>query len=419
MDRLRVRAYNVGFGDAFLVSFPEQTPGGGAEMRHILIDVGSVSGGSGAYGTVVANVLEELDGQPLDLYVMTHEHLDHVQGLLHAEKKTYTAQEDELCQKLGTRYAWLSASAEKSYYDNHPDAKKKHMAFLKDYKAIHRYLTALRSSPEAFPPEVEALWRNNALWMNPSPRKTDDCVGYLRDLAEAENTFYVHREFDPQGHHPFREATIEIWAPEENTADYYGTFKPMAMAMGLTPPPEGSRKRPSVTELLPPAGVDAGAFYNLIEARRGYVENLLAIDKAANETSIVLCLEWRGWRLLFPGDAEERSWMTMQREGVLKPVHFLKVGHHGSHNATPCAEILEEVFPQDRPDGRLRSAVVSYGMRTKDDGTLAGVYPGVPDPATIAIIEQRCDRLYDLYREKQPGEYIDIEFQDRAAHDSL
>jgi len=109
MDKLRVRAYNVGFGDAFLISFPDQVPGGEIETRHILIDVGSVSGGSRVYGAVMENVLEVLDGQPLDLYVMTHEHRDHVQGLLHTEKKSYPGDPDGLRQELRTRYVWLSA----------------------------------------------------------------------------------------------------------------------------------------------------------------------------------------------------------------------------------------------------------------------------------------------------------------------
>ena len=414
MDKLRVRAYNVGFGDAFLISFPEQVPGGETETRHILIDVGSVSGGSRVYGTVMANVLEVLDGQPLDLYVMTHEHMDHVQGLLHTEKKSYPGDPEGLRRELRTRYVWLTASAAEDYYEKHADARKKHLALEESYRGIHRYLTALKSSPEPLSPEVEALWMNNALWMNRSPSKTDDCVGYLRDLAGPENIFYVHRDFDPQGQgcHPFHEASIEIWAPEEDTSDYYGNFQPMAMALGLTLPPEGSRKRPTLTGLVPPAGVDAGAFYDLVEARKGYVENLLAIDKAANETSVVLCLEWRGWRLLFPGDAEERSWKTMKREGVLKPVHFLKVGHHGSHNATPPDELLDEILPEDRPDDKPRRALVSYSMRIQEDGSEMGVYSGVPDPSTLVRINGRCDKFYDLYKEKEPGEYIDIEFED-------
>ena len=41
MDELRVRVYNVRFGDAILVTVPEAVAGGGTEIRHILFDVGN------------------------------------------------------------------------------------------------------------------------------------------------------------------------------------------------------------------------------------------------------------------------------------------------------------------------------------------------------------------------------------------
>ena len=81
----------------------------------------------------------------------------------------------------------------------------------------------------------------------------------------------------------------------------------------------------------PPRGVDAGAFYNLsTSATPTRRRRLLSIDKASNNTSIVLLLEWEGWRLLFTGDAEKRSWRTMDKHGLVGPVDFLKVSHHGS-----------------------------------------------------------------------------------------
>jgi hypothetical protein len=133
---------------------------------------------------------------------------------------------------------------------------------------------------------------------------------------------------------------------------------------------------------VPPAGVDAGAFYNLVEARRrGVSDNLLAIDKAANNTSVVFLLKWRGWRLLFAGDAEIRSWRTMQREGVLAPVHFLKVSHHGSHNGTPEGDIFDAVLPASAPDQRERRAAIS---------TWTDTYPGIPHPPTNARLTSRC-----------------------------
>jgi len=84
-DCLRVRMYNVLFGDAILVSLFE-----GGEARHILIDVGNVTGVGGdtdVFRPVIDDVLAELNGSPLDLYVMTHEHMDHVKGLLYANDK--------------------------------------------------------------------------------------------------------------------------------------------------------------------------------------------------------------------------------------------------------------------------------------------------------------------------------------------
>src|SRR3954447_1082013 len=83
-DKLRVRVYNVLFGDAILVSVPDRGPSGKTEQRHILIDFGNafVKGGrDDVFEPVMRDILAVLDGRPLDLYVMTHEHLDHVQGL--------------------------------------------------------------------------------------------------------------------------------------------------------------------------------------------------------------------------------------------------------------------------------------------------------------------------------------------------
>ena len=130
--------------------------------------------------------------------------------------------------------------------------------------------------------------------------------------------------------------------------------------------------------------MDAGAFYDLVAARRrGVGDTLFQIDAAANNSSIVFSLEWRGWRLLFPGDAEERSWKTMKREKKLKPVHFLKVGHHGSHNGTPPPELLDEVLPLAPADDRRRYAGVSTCKNVYGET----VETAVPHEATMGELE--------------------------------
>jgi hypothetical protein len=127
---------------------------------------------------------------------------------------------------------------------------------------------------------------------------------------------------------------------------------------------------------------------------------MLAIDRAANNTSVVLCLEWRGWRLLFAGDAERRSWQEMLKKRRIYPVHFLKISHHGSHNGTPDDEILDMILPVSRPDRRLRKAVLS---------TWPDTYSGVPDNLTVARIAERVDEVKTT-RSVPLGESVVLDF---------
>jgi beta-lactamase superfamily II metal-dependent hydrolase len=369
MDTLRVRIYNVRFGDAVLITVPDRAANGTTETRHILIDVGNVLQGEGGqdvvFRPVIDDILHELDGRPLDLYVMTHEHMDHVQGLLYAEQ-TFFSPGATLRDRLQVRHAWLTASAEPGYYDRHDRARQQLDEARDMYQAIERFVQA---APDRATSWVQVLMLNN------NPRATADCVDYLRELAQ--HTWYVYRGLDLEGKHPFQEARLDIWAPEEDTSVYYGAFHPLEL--GVTPG-TGSRGKPALTVPIPLAGVDAGTFYNLVEMRRwGYADNLLAIDRAANNTSVVFCLTWRGWRLLFPGDAEHRSWQTMSGPVTFEPIHFLKISHHGSHNGMPPDDLLNGLLPEGA--SKQRHAALS---------TYPNTYNHVPDDGTLAVLEHRC-----------------------------
>jgi hypothetical protein len=374
-DALTIRMYNVRFGDAILVTVPDRDPATNAvTKRRILIDVGnaplvaSAEGGDDtAFKPVIEDILAQLNGEPLDLYVMTHEHLDHVQGLPHAAWKLFP--EGEFLNKFKANHVWLTASAHPDYYDNFPNAKK-------GILAVEAQLAAMRTHVALHAPDLGQKFY--AYLKNNSSTQTKQCVEFLRKLNPAK-TAYIFRGKDLTGFHPFKEAKFEVWAPEEDTSDYYGTFQPMMLAGSDPADPSGLAPGPTP---LPPPGVDLGAFLNLVQARRnGIVDNLLAIDQAANNTSVVFCLEWREWRLLFSGDAEIRSWKTMRRENVLKPVHFLKVSHHGSHNGTPSDEILELILPTVPPDDRLRHAAISTWSET---------YSGIPHSPTNTRLKSRC-----------------------------
>lgn len=406
MDKLSVRVYNVRFGDAVLISVPDKAANGKTVTRHILIDVGNAksdqAGGDedAVFAPVVKDILKVLDGRPLDLYVMTHEHWDHVQGLPYADEKVFP--DAALKDKLKVRHAWLTGSSKPNYYKAHRKAKKALDQATSIYDAIGRFLAA---APEQQNPFIYALMLNN------NPNATAYYVDRLRQLAPKKNTWYVHRprrghpKDSLKGKHPFREARFEMWAPEEDTADYYPRFRPMALGvMTATGPGEAASAQPSLLANTPPGGVDAGVFYNLVEMRRsGYLDNLLAIDKAKNNTSIVFLLEWRGWKLLFTGDAEKKSWQMMNKYRQLEEVHFLKTSHHGSHTGMPPAKLLDKILPGKRSqrasDGKLRHAVVS---------TYKGTYPGVPDRKTLRELRKRC-RVHST-EELKDGGYFEFSF---------
>ena len=236
-----------------------------------------------------------------------------------------------------------------------------------------------------------------AMMANNHPRRTQPCVDYLQTLAQIR-TSYVHRNADlqPGRDHPFREAELRVLAPEEDTSNYYGRFKPTPLRAATSNERDTNARTDAIE---PPPGVDASSFKHLLTRwQDGIANNILAIDRAANNTSVVFELRWRGWRLLFPGDAQQRSWLTMQPH--LEPVHFLKVAHHGSSNATPPDSILRLLFPDEPPDRRRRTAVVS---------TCANTYPGVPDGDTLDRLQQRCDNVISTTA-ATPGTAVQINF---------
>jgi hypothetical protein len=76
----------------------------------------------------------------------------------------------------------------------------------------------------------------------------------------------------------------------------------------------------------------------------------VALDKAVNGTSLMLLFQVGETYLLFPGDAQWGTWQRVLADAewraLLGKTAFYKIGHHGSHNATP-KEFVEKVLPKE------------------------------------------------------------------------
>jgi beta-lactamase superfamily II metal-dependent hydrolase len=358
-DRLVVYAYNVRFGEAILLKVPDA-----GRNRFILVDAGNWLTGQAGLNKPLLSALKDIykrtNGE-IDLYVMTHEHMDHVEGLRVADSKGY---------KFDIDTVWMTASSEPGYYASHEDAREKKRA-LQEAVATFRALSVTAGQSD----DTKMMYELNAA-------RTIDCVDFIRE-AGRNNPHYVYRDCDLHNKHPFSDVGLRILAPEEDTSVYYESILESVPRFSLDAARTSSTYRKHLP--LPIPGVYGGAFYDLIERMDGaFSESVFAIDKAANDTSIVFELNWRGKRLLFTGDAEQGSWEKMYENTSLEPVDILKIGHHGSSTARLPLAALNKILPQSRREQSV--AILS---------TFPGVpFKSIPDKDTLDEIMKRTRRIY-------------------------
>ena len=120
-------------------------------------------------------------------------------------------------------------------------------------------------------------------------------------------------------------------------------------------------------------------------------------ERSVNNTSLFIVLEVAATGLIFPGDAQEGAWQHVLRirRGRCPRAAFYKVGHHGSHNATPrvrrggaagrrgtrCCrgpgEALEGRIPKRAPGGTATTTSTRSSARTPRRPSRA------PSPCTV------------------------------------
>jgi beta-lactamase superfamily II metal-dependent hydrolase len=70
------------------------------------------------------------------------------------------------------------------------------------------------------------------------------------------------------------------------------------------------------------------------------------LERSVNNTSLFFVLDVHGFKLLFPGDAQYGAWEHVRADSdareLIDSADFYKVGHHGSHNATPKDFVLTD-----------------------------------------------------------------------------
>lgn len=119
----------------------------------------------------------------------------------------------------------------------------------------------------------------------------------------------------------------------------------------------------------------------------GREEGLAAqLDKAVNGTSLMLLFQIGEAYLLFPGDAQWGTWKAVLNDSdtqrLLDKVTFYKIGHHGSHNATPITFVEKHLSNRKHGDLWAMLSVRPYAR-----------WPDIPRVPLLDRLLQCTDKL--------------------------
>jgi hypothetical protein len=385
-SKLNIRAYQVGFGDCFLLTFyyPKAVKDSEKE-RHVLIDFGSTGMPKGVKADeqmmkVALDIKEKCNGK-LDIVVATHRHKDHVSGFTTKPDGKGTGDIIASLKPTMVIQPWTEdpAATDAELPVTGKKAKAKGGATdaeqgLSAATALHiTSLDAMNRVAESMLLEVEHL--NSKKFTQAMKKDVSEQIQFLADdnklpnrsavenLASMGKNHYVSFDYQLNLSRILPEVKVSILGPptleqhaeiqKQRSADKDEFWMLQAAARqfwGLQAATSELVKDFAVgkSRLFPNAEYHKDSFpahyrwfIRQIRAMRG--EQMLGLvrilDKAMNNTSVILLMEVGGKKLLFPGDAQIENWeYALHKDSILKllkDVDVYKVGHHGSRNATP------------------------------------------------------------------------------------
>jgi hypothetical protein len=286
---------------------------------------------------------------------------------------------------------WMSLPSQPGYYKKFSKAKLQKK--LRD--GLAGFAAASRRNGLVLHPAFESLLQNNLA--------NKDRIDYLRKLGKRPVAYLARGKAKVAGT-AFKNIRIRVLAPEPDVSVYYtASARENALTAALAAAAGGAKaaasrpadgdglawdfpfaERAAANDL---GGLSPNDFERLRRAiREDGVMAARFIDRAQNNTSLCLLFEVADKRLLLPGDAELESWEVIEKKckADLKPLDFLKVSHHGSHNGTPL-ELLDRLLPTSR---KAKAQVLVSTKRN-----VYGTKNPVPDDALLDELRKRCHTL--------------------------
>ena len=370
---IRVRMYDVGFGDCFLMWIP------GENREHkVLVDCGSIAKRKKSMTDIVEQVIEDVtdaDGVArIDVVIATHRHQDHVAGFTRESWDRVEVQEvwmpwtenpdDPVATVIRNTQSRLALSLTAAFAAAPVSQELTDLAFnaLTNETAMETLHNGFKGSPDRY--------------FLPEPHNGGD--------ADDGRT----RRFETPA---LPGTTVFVLGPSRDKEIISDMDPPSGESyLRLVGSSDGQKKAP-----LPFASDWAQEWspYQLSNDDEQYIQAIgnnmeeglaVSLDSAVNGTSLMLVFKVGRTHLLFPGDAQWGTWRAAlddpEWNRLLAKTRFYKVGHHGSHNATPI-DFVEDTLEED---GKL-AAMVSVRPRSN--------WPHIPRKPLLAALKKRKAKI--------------------------
>ncbi|WP_353815117.1 MBL fold metallo-hydrolase [Agromyces sp. SYSU T00266] len=361
MDDVTVSMYNVGFGDCFLLRIPSD----GGE-RKVLIDCGSIKQGSArSIDDVVERIVADVDdgtGPSIDVVVITHRHRDHVSGFA-----------SELWRRVAVSEVWLPWTED----PDDPVARDilQTMASFAQSLRVDRDAGRFAAMSETEIELVDHVIDNTLALSNEAAMATVH-RGFKGGSSGAERRFLDREPGTLDTEKALPGVNVHVLGPSRDE-DIIRDMNPpsgesfLRVADDGGPDLDSSDRLPFEPIAVPPPDLLPAAVEERLReiARRSLLMGAVALESAVNNTSLMLVFEIGEAVLLFPGDAQWGTWKVNLdddvRRDLLARTTFYKVGHHGSHNATPVRFVEDVLNADGRDDVWAAISVTRHGRFVK------------------------------------------------------
>ncbi|MGZ5483717.1 MAG: hypothetical protein ACXWID_17250 [Pyrinomonadaceae bacterium] len=336
-NTIRVRMYRVGFGDCFLLSLPvADADANGDTHRHVLIDCGVHFKGDLKMMDRAVDHIAETTKRKLAIVIATHSHQDHISGFSNKFSSFEIGEvwmpwcedvRDKQAVKLQKKHIALTERLRQHFEAEARRApvSKTRAAAMAAVANLVQNKTALTLLRAGFNVNAQVRYLNASDFL----RNAGGITGLSVNILGPPRDEKFLAKMDP----PAGQSYLRMDGSQSNRLD---AVQPFAARWRLKPSdPAFNDKRLSHLKL------SDEETKTLQKALGSPSLNSLAfaLDQAKNNTSLVTLFSFRGQQLLFPGDAQWGNWKFWldkdDAEAILSGLTFVKIAHHGSHNATP------------------------------------------------------------------------------------